>query len=126
MNFKSVLLAILAIGYFDRRSSPSPYQVAKKIPLPGEGGWDYLTVDESARRVYVSHATQVVVLDADSLEVVGSIPGLAGVHGIALAPEFDKGFITSGQSATVAVFDLKISAKNRGGQSRQEAGCHRL
>jgi YVTN family beta-propeller protein len=111
MSFKPVLLAVLTIAALTAGASPSPYEVAKKIPLPGEGGWDYLTVDESARRVYVSHATQVVVLDADSLEVVGSIPGLAGVHGIALAPEFNKGFITSGQSASVAVFDLKTLQK---------------
>jgi YVTN family beta-propeller protein len=111
MNFKTVLLAMLTIASLTVSGSPSTHQVAKKIPLPGEGGWDYLTVDESARRVYVSHATQVVVLDADSLEVVGSIAGLAGVHGIALAPEFGRGFITSGQSGTVAVFDLKTLQK---------------
>lgn len=107
MKWKSLLIVILAIACLTTSASPSPYEVAKKIPLPGEGGWDYLTVDESARRVYVSHATQVVVLDADSLEIVGSISGLSGVHGIALAPEFGRGFITSGQSGTVAVFDLK-------------------
>jgi YVTN family beta-propeller protein len=111
MNFKTVLLAMLTIASLTVSGSPSTYQVAKKIPLPGEGGWDYLTVDENARRVYVSHATQVVVLDADSLEVVGSISSLAGVHGIALAPEFGRGFITSGQSGTVAVFDLKTLQK---------------
>lgn len=107
MKCKNLLIAILAIACVTTSASPSPYKVAKKILLPGEGGWDYLTVDESARRVYVSHATQVVVLDADSLEIVGSISGLSGVHGIALAPEFGRGFITSGQSGTVAVFDLK-------------------
>ena len=111
MKCKSLLIAILAITCLTTNASPSPYEVAKKIPLPGEGGWDYLTVDESARRVYVSHATQVVVLDADSLEIVGSISGLSGVHGIALAPEFSRGFVTSGQSGTVAVFDLKTLQK---------------
>jgi YVTN family beta-propeller protein len=111
MNCKSLLTAILAIVCSTTSASQSPCEVATKIPLPGEGGWDYLTVDESARRVYVSHATQVVVLDADSLEIVGSISGLSGVHGIALAPEFGRGFITSGQSSTVAVFDLKTLQK---------------
>jgi YVTN family beta-propeller protein len=109
MNFKIVLAVLLA--FTCSTAHASGYQVSKKIPLPGEGGWDYLTVDESARRLYVSHATQVVVLDIDSLEIVGSIPGLSGVHGIALAPEFGRGFITSGQSGTVAVFDLKTLQK---------------
>src|SRR5450432_527455 len=111
MKCKSLLIAILAITCLTTNASPSPYQVSRKIPLPGEGGWDYLTVDEGARRLYVSHATQVVVLDIDTLEIVGSISGLSGVHGVALAPEFGRGFITSGQSGTVAVFDLKTLQK---------------
>lgn len=109
MNRKIVLAVILAFACCTAKASG--YQVSRKIPLPGEGGWDYLTVDESARRLYVSHATQVVVLDIDTLEIVGSISGLSGVHGIALAPEFGRGFITSGQSGTVAVFDLKTLQK---------------
>jgi DNA-binding beta-propeller fold protein YncE len=109
MYCKIVLAVTLVFACFT--ANASEYQVSKKIPLPGEGGWDYLTVDENARRLYVSHATQVVVLDIDSLEIVGSISGLSGVHGIALAPEFGRGFITSGQSGTVAVFDLKTLQK---------------
>jgi DNA-binding beta-propeller fold protein YncE len=109
MKFGIVLAAILGLLSFG--AAPSGYQVAKKIPLPGTGGWDYLTVDEGARRIYVSHATQVVVLNADSLEIVATIPGLSGVHGIALAPEFGRGFITSGHTDSVAVFDLKTLTK---------------
>ena len=60
------------------------HQIVKKIPIPGQGSWDYLTVDESARRLYVSHGTQVEVLDADSGAIVGKIPDTPGVHGIAL------------------------------------------
>jgi len=109
MNRKIVLAVILAFVCCTAKASG--YQVSRKIPLPGEGGWDYLTVDEGARRLYVSHVTQVVVLDIDTLEIVGSISGLSGVHGIALAPEFGRGFITSGQSGTVAVFDLQTLQK---------------
>jgi YVTN family beta-propeller protein len=109
MNRKIVLAVILAFVCCTAKASG--YQVSRKIPFPGEGGWDYLTVDEGARRLYVSHATQVVVLDIDTLEIVGSISGLSGVHGIALAPEFGRGFITSGQSGTVAVFDLQTLQK---------------
>jgi YVTN family beta-propeller protein len=83
------------------------YQVIKKIPVPGEGGWDYLTVDDSARRLYVSHGTQVEVLDVDSGAVVGQIPNTPGVHGIAIAPESGRGFVSDGQASTVTIFDLK-------------------
>lgn len=109
MKCRTVLAAILGLASI--AASPAGYQVSKKIPLPGAGGWDYLTVDEHARRIYVSHATQVVVLNADSLEIVGTIPGLSGVHGIAIAAEFGHGFITSGQTDSVAVFDLESLKK---------------
>jgi len=83
------------------------YHVIKKIPVAGEGSWDYLTVDESARRLYVSHGTQVEVLDVDSGAVVGKIANTPGVHGIAIAPELGRGFVSNGQSSTVTIFDLK-------------------
>ena len=83
------------------------YHVIKKIPIAGEGSWDYLTVDESARRLYVSHGTQVEVLDVDSGSIVGKIANTPGVHGIAIAPELGRGFVSNGQSSTVTIFDLK-------------------
>ena len=86
---------------------PSGYHIIKKVPIPGAGGWDYVTVDDAARRVYVSHATQVEVLDADTFELVGTIPNTPGVHGIAIASEFGRGFITAGKSDSVIIFDLK-------------------
>lgn len=86
---------------------PSGYHIIKKVTVPGTGGWDYVTVDEAARRVYVSHATQVEVLNADTFELVGTIPNTPGVHGIAIASEFGRGFITAGKSDSVIVFDLK-------------------
>ncbi len=82
------------------------YKVTKKYPVPGQGGWDYLTVDESARRLYVSHGTRVDVLDVDSGEILGNIPTV-GVHGIALAPELGRGFISDGKASKVLIFDLK-------------------
>ncbi len=109
MKWGTALAAIIGLAF--TAASPAGYEVTKKIPLPGTGGWDYLTVDENARRLYVSHATQVVVVNADALEIVGTIPGLSGVHGIAIAPEFGRGFITSGQTDSVAVFDLKTLTK---------------
>jgi YVTN family beta-propeller protein len=83
------------------------HQVTKKIPIPGQGGWDYLTVDEAARRLYVSHGTQVEVIDVDAEAIVGSIPKTPGVHGIAIAPGLGRGFTSNGQSSTVTIFDLK-------------------
>ncbi|HEV8631321.1 MAG TPA: YncE family protein [Thermoanaerobaculia bacterium] len=88
-------------------ATPKPgYGVVREIPVPGDGGWDYLAVDPAARRVYVTHSTKVDVLDADSLQVVGSIDGLAGVHGVALAPELGRGFISNGKTNSVTVFEL--------------------
>jgi hypothetical protein len=83
------------------------YSITKKIQIPGQGSWDYLTVDEAARRLYVSHGTQVEVIDVDSLTVVATIPNTAGVHGIAIAPELGRLFTSNGQTATVTIFDLK-------------------
>ncbi|HZC65247.1 MAG TPA: YncE family protein [Candidatus Dormibacteraeota bacterium] len=105
----AIMAAALSLG-MGAADAPN-YHLVKKVPLSGAGGWDYLTVDGPARRLYVTHATQVIVLDADSLEVVGNIPGLAGVHGVAVAPEFGRGFITNGGSNSVTIFDLKTLAK---------------
>src|SRR5215831_12138848 len=83
------------------------YHITGEIAIGGEGGWDYLTVDTAARRLYVSHATHVVVVDIDSNKVVGDIPDTPGVHGIAIAASLNKGFISNGRGNTVTVFDLK-------------------
>lgn len=78
----------------------------KKISLPGDASWDYLTADSAARRLYVTHGTRVHVLDLDSQTVVGEIAPTPGVHGVALAPELSRGFTSNGLNATVTVFDL--------------------
>ena len=88
-------------------ATDSSYSVIKKIPIPGQGSWDYLTIDEGARRLYVSHGTQVEVLDVDSGAIVGKIENTQGVHGIAIAPDIGRGFVSNGQSSTVTIFDLK-------------------
>jgi YVTN family beta-propeller protein len=88
-------------------SSNGSYSVIKKIPIPGQGSWDYLTIDEAARRLYVSHGTQVEVLDVDSGAIVGKIENTLGVHGIAIAADVGRGFVSDGQSSTVTIFDLK-------------------
>ena len=95
------------IGGVRAFASDSSYSVIKKIAIPGQGSWDYLTVDEDARRLYVSHGTQVEVLDVDSGAIVGKIENTQGVHGIAIAPDIGRGFVSDGQSSTVTIFDLK-------------------
>ena len=92
-------------------ASAADYRITKKISIPGQGSWDYLTVDESGRRLYVSHGTQVEVLDADSGAIVGKIENTPGVHGIAIAPELGRGFVSNGQNSTVTIFDLKTLKK---------------
>ncbi|HLX10344.1 MAG TPA: YncE family protein [Thermoanaerobaculia bacterium] len=83
------------------------YRLRKTIPLGGDGGWDYLAFDSAARRLYVTRATRVIVLDPDTGKVVGEIPNLSGVHGVALAPDLGRGFISNGRADKVTVFDLK-------------------
>lgn len=87
------------------------YKVTGKIKIGGTGGWDYVAVDPDANRVYASHGTLVEVVDPKAGKVVGQITQLHGVHGVAVAPEFGKGFITNGQSNSVTIFDLKTLAK---------------
>lgn len=86
------------------------YHVIKRIPIPGDTGWDYITADSEARRLYVPHGTEVVVLDLDSGKIVGSITGLKGVHGVAIAREFGHGFISATDPGSVTMFDLKTLA----------------
>ncbi len=97
------LLAVFA----QAAPGPSGYHILKTVPIGGKGSWDYCVVDSAARRVYVSHGNHVVVLDADSGVVVGDIPNTLGVHGIALATDLNRGFITAGRANTIIIFDLK-------------------
>lgn len=90
-----------------QKPSPSGYHVVKEYKLGGEGGWDYLCIDAKARRIYVSHATHVLVVDADTGAIVGDIPDTPGVHGIAIVDDAGKGYVSNGRASTVTVFDLK-------------------
>jgi DNA-binding beta-propeller fold protein YncE len=83
------------------------YELYKKISIPGNGGYDYMTIDTTNNRLYVAHGTSVTVIDLKSEQVVGSIDQLTGVHGIAVAAEFQKGFISDGKGNAVVVFDLQ-------------------
>ena len=103
----AVIFTLSFVGVSVPALADSGYSVMKKIPIAGQGSFDYLTVDVEGRRLYVSHGTQVEVLDVDSGAIVGKIENTLGVHGIAIAPELGRGFVSNGQSSTVTIFDLK-------------------
>lgn len=87
------------------------YQYEKTISLPGDGGWDYLAVDSVHQKLYVSHGDRVHVIDLTTGSPVASLDSLQGVHGIAIADDLGKGFISNGQGNAVTVFDLQTLQK---------------
>ncbi len=99
-------VAVAAPSLAQKTASAKYHQVAK-IAIGGEGGWDYLTVDSAAQRLYVTRGTHVMVIDTAKNAVVGDIVNTPGVHGVALAPKLNKGFTSNGRENTVTVFDLK-------------------
>jgi YVTN family beta-propeller protein len=99
--------AVLAVASPSLAQSSRGYTVVRTVVVGGDGGWDYLVVDSEARRLYVTHGTRVQILDADTLAAIGEIPGTAGVHGVALAPELGRGFTSNGRASSVTIFDLR-------------------
>jgi DNA-binding beta-propeller fold protein YncE len=87
------------------------YRLAQQVPLPGDEGWDYLAFAPESHRLFISHGTRVLVVDAARLRVVGEVGDTPGVHGIALAPDLGRGFISAGRAGTIVVFDLKTLAR---------------
>ena len=83
------------------------YKMVRQIPLEGDGGWDYLSVDEAAGRLYVSHASMALVVDLKTGTQIGKIADTKGIHGIAVVPALNKGFTSNGRDTSVTVFDLK-------------------
>src|ERR1700758_1432684 len=109
LKWMGLLLSISMAAMLWAASGPG-YRVNQTYKIGGEGGWDYLTADASARRLYISRGTHVIVLDLDSGRQVGDIPDTPGVHGIALAPELGRGFTSNGREGTVTIFDIKTLA----------------
>jgi DNA-binding beta-propeller fold protein YncE len=103
----SLVVAITAVAL---AAAGPGYKVVNTYKVGGDGGWDYLIADGAARRLYISRATHVIVLDLDSGKTVGDIADTPGVHGIALAPELGRGFVSNGREGTVSIFDLKTLA----------------
>jgi len=93
------------------RADPTPrYHLTHEVPLPGDEGWDYLTFDPAGARVFVAHGTKVQIVDSRKLILTGEIGDTPGVHGVALAHDLGRGYISAGRANTVVVFDLKSLA----------------
>jgi DNA-binding beta-propeller fold protein YncE len=104
----ALLLSLAAPG--PARAADGPYVFKKDIPIGGEGGWDYLSVDVAARRLYVTHATRVVVIDLDTEAVIGEIADTPGVHGFAVAADLNRGFSSNGGENKASIVDLRTRA----------------
>jgi YVTN family beta-propeller protein len=107
MRFRTLLAMAWAFGLQNLAGADGPYKFLSEIPIGGEGGWDILTVDSAAHRLYLSHATKVIVVDLTKNVVAGEISDTPGVHGFVAAPELERGFSTNGKEAKVSVVDLK-------------------
>jgi DNA-binding beta-propeller fold protein YncE len=121
----SLLIALTACALLAAANS---YHLLKKYSFGAAEGstreyFDYITVDSAARRVYLSHGTEVIVLDADTGAQVGKITGLKQDHGVALAPELGRGFISDGAQAKVIIFDLKTLKLTGEAKADKDADC---
>jgi DNA-binding beta-propeller fold protein YncE len=102
-----VLFGILSLLTAAVCRADGPYHFIKEIPISGNGGWDYLSIDPAAQRLYVSHATEVVVIDLAKDRVCGEITNTPGVHGVAVASDLGLGVTSNGRENKAGVVDLK-------------------
>src|ERR1700685_2283567 len=104
--FLGSLLATAFLHAAAQAGGASGYHLIKKVKLGGAGGWDYLEVDPSTHGLFITRATHVIVVDPEQGKIIGDIPDTQGVHGIAFADEFNKGFTTDGRTSDSTIFDL--------------------
>jgi DNA-binding beta-propeller fold protein YncE len=105
---KPALLFIL-LAATETAFGAGPYKLVKEIPISGAGGWDYLSIDAKARRLYVTDADKIAVIDLNSDTVAAEITGTPGVHGFAIAPELGRGFSSNGRENKVSIVDLQTN-----------------
>lgn len=104
-NMKKVIFGIGFIFTISQLVAQANYKILNKIHLDGDEGYDYLTADKTNNKLYISHGNMVQVLDVESKKVLASIPAKR-VHGITLADDLNKGYISNGQDSSVTVFNL--------------------
>jgi YVTN family beta-propeller protein len=110
-NFSLIAAAVLGVlPLAGLPACAADYKLLMEIPVGGAGGFDYLTVDPDARRLYVSHGTKAVVIDLEANKVVGEIADTPGIHGVAIATDLGIGYTSNGREAKASMFDLKTLA----------------
>ena len=119
------LLADAAPAGSSHMDAPS-YRVAERFPIGGDGKWDYPSLDSAAQRLYLSRGTHVVIVDTQTGRIAGDIADTPGVHGIALAPELGRGYISMGKSNQVKVFDLRTLDCDRHRRGGRQTRRHRV
>ncbi|HVN49045.1 MAG TPA: cytochrome D1 domain-containing protein [Bacteroidota bacterium] len=102
-----IAVSIITIAAASFAQTNSGYHMTGKISIGGEGGWDYISFDAQSHRLFASHGNHVSVISTDSDKVIGDIPKTEGVHGIAVADELGRCFISNGRTSTVSIVDLK-------------------
>jgi YVTN family beta-propeller protein len=107
VKLPSLLIAFALASVMHAAEEQSNYKFIKSIPIGGEGGWDYLSIDGTARKLYVTRASKIVIVDLTQDKVVGEIADTPGVHGFAVGPELGRGFASNGTESSVSVVDLK-------------------
>jgi YVTN family beta-propeller protein len=106
----SCILLLACSSFLSAQTEVSKYIVANKFHIEGEGGWDYLSIDEPTGRIFISHSTVVQVVDEKDGKLLATIPDTRGVHGIAIAADLNKVFISNGKDSSVTIIDLKTLA----------------
>jgi DNA-binding beta-propeller fold protein YncE len=102
---ESIVALLFFLTMLSKSVAAAEYQLLRQIPIGGEGGWDYLSIDAQARRLYVAHASKIVVVDLEDNRVIGEITETPGVHGFAIAPP--HGFSSNGKENKVSIVDLQ-------------------
>src|ERR1700741_1939922 len=103
-------LLLATMGLTSAFAGGSGYHLTKTVTLGGEGGWDLMAIDPPSRRLFITHSSHVMVVDADSGNIVGDIPDTPGVHAVAIAGNLGRGFVTNGANNSVTIFDLHTLA----------------
>ena len=133
ITFLRIAFLVTALVLVFARGAVAAYEIRQTLKVGGPGAWDYVTLDASGKRLYLTRTTHTMVLDAATGKVIADIPGMKRAHGVALVPQVGRGFITDGQDGAVIIFDLntnavlgKIAAANDADGIIYDKSCDRL